>query len=245
LVKYFAAQPGAEANKPGAHDIGDDWVSKGLGSIPFSDKSSEAQEEIKRALDPRNFLHLGGRDEKIMQDLKRISAWTDGSNSSLHFGGTAATLMMLQGGCKTVEVVEHSAARVSNFALNKDFAGYVHTRRAMFHCDISEDIRLSGAPRGHLNASELFKMIGRVSDERHDVLLLSGPFRRTALAAAYLCNSKAKIILTGEHNIDAISSFYKVKEKVADYYLLTPLPGKTDVAASLLAKELKYWTAQP
>lgn len=245
LIKYFSAQPGAEANKPGTHDIGDDWISKGLGVIPFSDKNSESQEQIKKALDPRNFFHLGGRNEKVMQDLKHISAWTDGSNSSLHFSGGAVTLMMLQGGCKSVDVVEHSAARVSSLALNKNFAGYVHTRRVTFHCDISDDIRLNGAPRKHLDASEVFKMIGRVTEAHHDVLVLSGPFRRIALAAAYLCHSKAKIILSGEHNIDAVLSCYKVKEKISDYYLLTPLSEKTDAAASILTNELKYWTAQP
>ncbi|KEX90844.1 hypothetical protein HA62_28415, partial [Pseudomonas putida] len=32
LIKYFATQPGGETNKHGAHDIGDGWASKGLGS---------------------------------------------------------------------------------------------------------------------------------------------------------------------------------------------------------------------
>lgn len=245
LVKYFATHPGADAKKPGAHDIGDGWISKELGPMPFSEKTSETQEQIKKALDTRNFLHIGGQDEKLMQKLKFIDGWVSDSKSSLHFGGSPVTLMMLQGGCKLVEVVEHSAARVADFALSKDYAGYVHSARVKFHCDITDDIRLSGAPRQHLNASEVFKMIARVSQADHDVLVLSGPFRRTALAAAYLCSSKAKIILTGEHNVDAISTCYKVKEKIADYYLLTPLADQSDAAAALLAKELKYWTVQP
>jgi len=244
LVKYFSAQPGAEHNKRGAYDIGNEWASKGLGPIPFSHEHIESQQQIKKTLDPRNFLYIGGGNEKIAQDLKHISSWTDGSNSSLHFSGGIVALMMLQGGCRLVEVVEHSAARVAYFALNKDYAGYVHTQRARFYCDLTDDIRMSGAPRNHLDSSEVFKMIGRVSEARHDILVLSGPFRRIALAAAYLCNSKAKLIVTGEHNIDAILPCYKVEDKVSDYYLLTPLTGKTEAAASLLAKELKYWTDQ-
>lgn len=212
--------------------------------MPFSEKISATQEQIKQALDPRNFLHISGQDEKLMQKLKLIETWVSGSKSSLHFGGSPVALMMLQGGSKLVEVVEHSAARVADFALNKDYAGYIHSARVKFHCDISDDIRLSGAPRKHLNASDVFKMVSRVSAAEHDVLMLSGPFRRIALAAAYLCNSKAKIILTGEHNVDAVLPCYKVKEKIADYYLLTPVAEATDAAAALLAKELKYWTVQ-
>ena len=244
LIKYFAMHPGAETQKPGAHDIGEGWASKGLGPMPFSEKIPETQEQIKKALDPRNFFHISMQDEKLMQKLKQIETWTNGSKSSLHFGGSPVVLMMLQGGSKLVEVVEHSTARVADIALSKDYAGYIHSGRAKIHCDIADDIRLSGAPRKHLNASEVFTMISRVSIAEHDILMLSGPFRRIALAAAYLCNSKAKIILTGEHNVDAISSCYKINEQIADYYLLTPIAEATDAAAALLAKELKYWTVQ-
>lgn len=244
LIKYFAINPGAEAQKPGAHDIGDGWAEKELGPIPFSEKVSASQEQIKQALDPRNFFHISGKDERLMQKLKLIEPWVKDSKSSLHFGGSPVALMMLQGGSKHVEVVEHSAARVADFVLNKDYAGYVHSARVKFHCDISDDIRLSGAPRKHLNASDVFRMISRVSVAEHDVLMLSGPFRRVALAVAYLCNSKAKIILTGEHNVDAVLSCYEVKEKIAEYYLLEPVAEATDAAAALLAKELKYWTLQ-